>query len=57
MLIIVIGGIGIWVFLQAKKKKKPADQSDPDADYREDDDGYDFPEEEDSGEDPESEDE
>ena len=57
VLIIVIGGTGIWIFLQAKKKKKPADQPDPDADYREDDDGYDLPEEEDSGEDLESEDE
>ena len=45
VLIIVIGGTGIWVFLQAKKKKKPADHQDPDADYREDDDGYDITEE------------
>jgi len=28
----------------------PAGGPDPDADYREDDDGYDLPEEEDSGE-------
>ena len=54
VLIIVIGGTGIWIFLQAKKKKKPADQSDPDADYREDDDGYDLPEEEDLEEDSEN---
>lgn len=33
VLIIVIGGIAIWIFLQAKKKKKPANQPDPDADY------------------------
>jgi len=50
VLIIVIGGIAIWIFLQAKKKKKPANQPDPDADYREDEDGYDLPEEEDSEE-------
>lgn len=57
VLIIVIGGIAIWIFLQAKKKKKPANQPDPDADYREDEDGYDLLEEEDSEEDLESEDE
>lgn len=50
VLIIVIGGIAIWIFLQAKKKKKPANQPDPDADYREDEEGYDLPEEEDSEE-------
>ena len=47
VLIIVIGGIAIWIFLQAKKRK-PTNQPDPDADYREDEDGYDLPEEEDS---------
>lgn len=57
VLIIVIGGIAIWIFLQAKKKKKPTNQPDPDADYREDEDGYDLPEEEDSEENLESEDE
>ncbi len=40
-----------------KKKKKPANQPDPDADYREYEDGYDFPEEEDPEEDHGSEDE
>lgn len=54
VLIIVIGGIAIWIFLQAKKRK-PTNQPDPDADYREDEEGYDLPEEEDSEEDSDSE--
>ena len=36
---------------------KPENPPDPDADYREDEDGYDLPEEEDSEEDADSEDE
>lgn len=49
--ILVLAGGGIWFFLQTRKKKKDySDRLDPDADYREDDDGYDLPEEEDSGE-------
>lgn len=35
VLVAAIGGIGVWIFLQAKRKKgKPADHPDPDADYR-----------------------
>lgn len=45
VLIIVIGGISIWIFLQAKKKKKAANLPDPNADYREDEEGYDLSEE------------
>lgn len=49
--ILVLAGGGVWFFLQKRKKKKDhSDRPDPDADYREDDDGYDLPEEEDSGE-------
>lgn len=46
VLIIALGGIGIWIFMQTKRKKKPNDQPDPDADYREDEDSYNLPEEE-----------
>lgn len=60
-LIILIGACGAGgAFFYLKNKKSQAESTerpDPDADYREYEDGYDFPEEEDSGEDPESEDE
>lgn len=60
-LIILIGACGAGGAFFYLKNKKSQDESterpDPDADYREYEDGYDFPEEEDSGEDPESEDE
>lgn len=45
---VMLAGIGVvaFFFLRMKKKTEPAQQSpDPDADYREDDDGYDLQEE------------
>lgn len=55
----ICGGGGAFCFLKNKKQNEAAaDRPDPDADYREDDDGYDIPEEAEDEEDyDESEDE
>lgn len=58
IVIVVLGGVGGFFFLKNKKQKEAvAEHSDPDADYREDDDGYDIPEETDEEENEESEEE
>lgn len=59
LLLAVCGGGGAFFFLKNKKQNEAAaDRPDPDADYREDDDGYDIPEEAEGEEDyDESEDE
>lgn len=41
----ICGGGGAFFFLKNKKQNEAADRPDPDADYREDDDGYDIPKE------------
>ncbi len=56
VVLIVLGGVGGFFFMKNKKQKEAvADRPDPDADYREDDDGYDIPEEADEEEYDESE--
>ena len=56
VVIIVVGGVGAFFFMKNRKQKEAAaDRPDPDADYREDDDGYDIPEETDEEEYDESE--